>query len=183
MLCRTFSMFGLLISSLLAFGAGCVPGQDDDNDDAQTVGSAEQEINVAQGTIQISVGRCTGNGIVIKDGAISTVGSLIRPDVTGISSLNRVPNGPVCHNQNVWMQAALYMCHTNLGGTHNAAEPAFNEWVGGVLYSHPANGGEGGMFFGHMVLRGPCDTPSQLDYALDHIECCATAPTPILPTP
>lgn len=164
---------GLLVS--IALVTGCA-AEVDTSDTGEPVTQGEQPL--AADGIRIRTGACHRDGMVIKDGLVYRLGVPVAQDVTGISLAVRSPNGPVCHNTAVWQSAANYVCNMNKGGTRDQPVAEFDEYIDGALVRHASGDGQNGLYMAYVDMQGPCDTPSQLDFTLDQIECCMGTPTP-----
>jgi hypothetical protein len=167
----SFKVIGLLAS--IALVTGCAAEVDTTNAEGNSVTTAEQPL--AEGGVRIRTGACNRDGMVIKGGTVYRLGVRVGADVTGISSPER---SGVCHNTTVWQAAATYICNENGGGTRNEPIQQFDEYIDNALVSHPGGEGHNGLYFAYVDALGPCDTPSQLDYTLDQIECCMSPATP-----
>lgn len=179
---NSFKVVGLLAS--IALVTGCVGAPEGTADEENPVTTADSitpvdQTLLAPGSIRIQTGTCNGDGMVIKNGLVYRLGKAVARDVTAISRpLRTLGAGPVCHNTAVWQEGATYMCNMNQGGNRDEAVAPFSEYVNGSLMQHPAGAGQDGLFFAYVDVAGPCNTPSKLDYALDHIECCMNPATP-----
>ncbi len=174
----SFKVVGLVAS--LALLSGCATEVDElqTEDEGETVATAAQELD--PDVVRIRVGKCNGDGMLIKGGIIYRLGVAIGTDVTGITEPNRSVKGEVCHNKTQWDLAATYICNTNGGGTRNAPVAKYGEYVDNVLIWHPGGPNADGLYKAYVDVRGPCaHSRSKLDYELDGVECCMNPATPM----
>ena len=179
---NSFKVVGLLAS--LALVSGCAaevpqtevegPQQQEEEDGVETA-TQSLDANVTR----IRVGKCNGDGMLIKGGVKYRLGVAIGTDVTGITKPNRSINGPVCHNKAQWDLAATYICNKNGGGTRAEDVSRYGEYVDNILIWHPGGPSSDGLYKAYVDVRGPCHTRSWLDYELDGVECCMNPATPM----
>lgn len=172
----SFKVVGLVAS--LALMSGCATEVDGPQTEGEEdVATATQALD--PDVVRLRVGKCNGDGMLIRGGIIYRLGVAIGTDVTGITEPNRSPKGPVCHNKTQWDLAATYICNTNGGGTRNANVAKYGEYVDNALIWHPSGPNADGLYKAYVDVRGPCDTRSKLDYELDGVECCMNPATPM----
>ncbi len=170
----SIKMAGLLAA--IALVTGCAAEVEVAGDTGEPVTQEDQAL--APGGTRIRTGACNSDGMVIKNGIVYRLGVAVGSDVTGISNAVRSPNGPVCHNTTVWQSAANYVCNMNKGGMRDQPVAEFDEYIDGALVRHPVGDGHNGLYFAYVDMQGPCNTPSQLDFTLEKMECCKGEPTP-----
>jgi hypothetical protein len=170
-------VIGLLAS--LALVSGCAAEVDQPQaDEGDTVASTQQSLD--PDVIRIRAGKCNGDGVLIQDGTVYRLGVAVGPDVTGITSPNRSPIGPVCHNATQWQLAANYICSANGSGTRSEPYVRYGEYIDNVLIWHEGGQRDDGLYRAYVDVRGPCSSSkSKLDYELDGVECCMNPATPV----
>lgn len=173
---NSLKVAGLLAA--IALVTGCAAEVDSTEDTEPPLAPTALSQSLANGGIRFRVGACHGDGMVIKGGVVYRLGVPVGVDVTGISSAVESDGDAICHNQSVWQAAANYMCNMNSGGTLTGVVDEFDEYVEGALVQHPGGQKSGGLYFAYVDMQGPCNTPSQLDFMLDQIECCKAPPKP-----
>jgi hypothetical protein len=174
---NSFKVVGLLASLVLVSGCAVEAEGPQAEGEGDAIATATQSLD--PDVTRLRTGKCNGDGIMIKDGVTYRLGVATGTDVTGITDPNRSPNGPVCHNKDQWRLAATYICNSNGGGTRNEEIIRYGEYVDNVLIWHPGGPGVNGLYTAYLDVRGPCDTRSKLDYALDTVECCMNPATPV----
>ncbi len=171
----SIKLAGLLAAITLV--TGCAAEVEVANDNNGEPVAQEEQAFIPGGT-RIRTGTCNRDGMMIKNGVVYWLGVPVGTDVTGISSNLSTPNGPICHNTTVWHAAAEYMCNMNGGGTRNQSIAEYDEYIDGSLVTHAGGEGHNGLYFAYVDVKAPCEIPGHLDFPLDQVECCKTAPTP-----
>jgi hypothetical protein len=173
----SFKVVGLLASLVLVSGCAAEVDGPQTEDEGDTVATAEQSLDAD--VTRLRVGKCKGDGMLIKAGIVDRLGVAIGEDVTGITEPNRSVKGPVCHNKTQWDLAATYICNKNGGGMRSDPVLKYGEYVDNILIWHPGGPSSDGLYKAYLDVRGPCDSRSKLDYELDGVECCMNPATPM----